>query len=202
MIGFVIPSIGRDSIKYSLESLISQTDSEWKCWVGFDGKNKNDIDQSNLIFDDRINYLYFGEKKGKSAHHGNAGLVRNSIISNVSEDCEWIGFLDDDDTLSKFYIEILKREQQKYEFDCCVFRMRYDSENQKIIPPLGMDQIKQNYVGISFAVNKNFLIKNEIKFTNDNAEDFLFLNQIEKVGKIHISSHICYNVNGYTYGKK
>lgn len=200
MIGFVIPSIGRDTIKYSLNSLMNQTDPDWKCWVGFDGKSKDEIDQNNLISDGRINYLYYKEKKGKSAHHGNAGLVRNSIISNVSVDCEWIGFLDDDDTLSKFYVEILKREIQKSEFDCCVFRMRYDSENEKIVPPIGMNKIIQNYVGISFAVNRNFLVSNNLKFENNNAEDFLFLSEIQKIGKVYISPHICYNVNGYTYG--
>jgi glycosyltransferase involved in cell wall biosynthesis len=200
MIGFVIPSIGRETLKYSLRSLLNQTDSNWKCWVGFDGKSEGEVDESILIEDERINYLYFSEKKGQSAHHGNAGLVRNSIISNISDDCEWIGFLDDDDTLSKFYIELLKRERIKQQFDCCVFRMRYDSENKKVIPPFGMNQIIQNYVGISFAVNKKFLLDNDLKFENNNAEDFLMLKQIQNKGKIHISSHICYNVNGHTYG--
>jgi glycosyltransferase involved in cell wall biosynthesis len=200
MIGFVIPSIGRETLKYSLQSLLNQTDSNWKCWVGFDGKSEDEIDKSILIEDERINYLYFSEKKGQSTYHGNAGLVRNTIISNISDDCEWIGFLDDDDTLSKFYIELLKREYDKQQFDCCVFRMRYDSENKKVIPPFGMNDIVQNFVGISFAVNKKFLIDNNLKFENNNAEDFLMLQQIKNKGIIHVSSHICYNVNGHAYG--
>ena len=200
MIGFVIPSIGRETLKYSLQSLLNQTNSNWKCWVGFDGKSEDEIDKSILIDDDRITYLYFSEKQGQSAHHGNAGLVRNSIISNITDDCEWVGFLDDDYTISKFYVELLNREIEKQSFDCCVFRMRYDSENKKVLPPFSMNEIVQNFVGISFAVNKKFLNDNELKFENNNAEDFLMLKTIQGKGKVYISSHICYNVNRHSYG--
>jgi hypothetical protein len=201
MIGFVVPSIGRDSIKFTLQSLTNQTNPNWKCWVGFDGKCEDDIDKNNLIEDSRINYLYFKDKLGVSAHHGNAGYVRNSIISHITEDCDWIGFVDDDDTLSKFYIEILELEKTKFKFDCCIFRMRYDEDNQKVIPPFGMNHLQQNYVGISFCVSKKFIAENNIKFTNDNAEDFKFLKEInDKGGKIYISPHITYNVNGHSYG--
>ncbi len=203
MISFVIPSIGRNTIKYSIQSLLNQTIQDWKCVVGFDGKGENDIDKSLIVMDDRIKYVYFSEKMGVSAHHGNAGLVRNSIINHLDNDTDWIGFLDDDDTLSKFYIEILKLEKTKYEFDCCVFRMRYDKDNQKVIPPFEMNYLQQNYVGISFCVNKKFIEKNNIKFTNDNAEDFKFLKEIyDRGGKIHISSHVAYNVNGHSYGQE
>ena len=201
MIGFIIPSIGRSSIKYTLESLLKQTHQEWKCYVGFDGKKQNEIDSSILVDDNRIKYIYFGEKIGdESQYHGNAGQVRNLIIDNMDDDIDWIGFVDDDDTLSKYYVEILELEKTKYDFDCCVFRMRYDKNNDKVIPPFGMNIIQQNFVGISFCVNKKFIDENKILFVNDNAEDFKFLKQInENGGKIYISNHVAYNVNGYTY---
>lgn len=201
MIGFVIPSIGRSTIKFTLESLVNQTNPNWKCYVGFDGKNKIDIDSSILINDDRIKYFYFGEKLGdEKQHHGNAGQVRNSIIKHMDNDIEWIGFVDDDDTLSKYYVEILDLEKTKGDFDCCVFRMRYDRDNKKVIPPLGMNKIQQNFVGISFCVRKKFVDEYKIAFINDNAEDFKFLKQIsDNGGKIHISNHVTYNVNGHEY---
>lgn len=201
MIAFIIPSIGRPTIKFTLESLLKQTHQEWKCYVGFDGKRKDEIDFSILVEDERIKYLYFGEKMGdERQHHGNAGQVRNSIIKNIDDDIDWIGFVDDDDTLSKYYIEILDLEKSKSNFDCCVFRMRYDKNNNKVIPPFGMDVIQQNFVGISFCVNRKFIDDNQISFVNDNAEDFKFLKQInEKGGKIQISNHITYNVNGHQY---
>jgi glycosyltransferase involved in cell wall biosynthesis len=203
MISFVIPSIGRNTIKYSIQSLLNQTIQDWKCVIGFDGIAEGDIDKGILVDDSRIEYLYLSEKMGQSAHHGNAGLVRNSIIEQLSDDTEWIGFLDDDDTLTRFYIEILELEKTKFKFDCCVFRMRYDKDNQKVIPPFGMNHLQQNYVGISFCVSKKFITENNIKFTNDNAEDFKFLKEIhDRGGRIHISSHITYNVNGHSYGQE
>lgn len=203
MINFVIPSVGRESLRYSLESLINQTNTNWNCIVGFDGKSKEDIDPSILINDERIEYLYFSEKKGETGFHGNAGLVRNSIIDKIHNSMEWVGFLDDDDTLSKFYVELLEYELTKNQFDCCVFRMRYDNDNQKVLPPFDMNHLQQNYVGISFCVNRSFVCSKGIKFKNDNAEDFKYLKEIyDNDGKIHLSNHIAYNVNGYTYGKK
>lgn len=196
MIGFVIPSIGRETLKHSLQSLLNQTDSDWKCWVGFDGKSESEIDKSILVDDNRITYLYFSEKQGQSAHHGNAGLVRNAIIGNVDSDINWIAFLDDDDTLSKYYVEIFKLEKTKSSFDCCVFRMRYDKDNQKIVPPFGMNYLAQNFVGISFCVRKEFIDKNQVFFENNNAEDFMFLKKLSDRGaKIYISPHVAYNVN-------
>jgi glycosyltransferase involved in cell wall biosynthesis len=201
MIGFIIPSIGRETITVTLESLVNQTNPNWKCYVGFDGKEESDIDPSILVQDERIKYFYFGEKLGdETKHHGNAGQVRNSIIGRIDDDIEWIGFVDDDDTLSKYYVEILELEKNKKEFDCCVFRMRYDKDNIKILPPFNMDTIKQNFVGISFCVRRKFIDKNKISFVNDNAEDFKYLKKISDCnGEIHISSHITYNVNGYQY---
>jgi hypothetical protein len=201
MIGFVIPSIGRPTIKNTLNSLLNQTEIEWKCYVGFDGKKQSDIDPLILVDDSRIKYFYFGEKLGsEKEHHGNAGQVRNAIIRNIDSDIEWIAFVDDDDTLSKYYIEILNLEKTKNDFDCCVFRMRYDKNNSKVVPPFGMNYLAQNFVGISFCVKKDFLDNNQVLFENNNAEDFMLLKQItDKDGKIHISPHVTYNVNGCQY---
>jgi hypothetical protein len=201
MIGFVIPSIGRSTITSTLNSLLKQTNSEWRCYVGFDGKKETDIDKSILVDDSRIKYFYFGEKLGsEKEHHGNAGQVRNAIIRNLDSDIDWIAFVDDDDTLSKYYVEVLELEKTKSDIDCCVFRMRYDKDNQKVVPPFEMNYLAQNFVGISFSVRKQFLDKNQILFENNNAEDFMFLKQVsDKGGNIYISPHVTYNVNGHEY---
>jgi len=201
MIGFVIPSIGRPTLTATLNSLLYQTNSNWKCYVGFDGKKEFEISKSILVDDSRIKYFYFGEKLGSEKEfHGNAGQVRNAIIRNLDPEIDWIGFVDDDDTLSKYYTEILELEKTKSNIDCCVFRMRYDKDNQKIVPPFGMNYLMQNYVGISFSVRRKFIEYNNILFENDNAEDFMFLKSIsDNQGKIYISSHVTYNVNGYEY---
>lgn len=191
MIDFIIPSIGRNTINRSLVSLVNQTDPEWKCYVGFDGLTKEQVDLE-LPQDDRIHYFYLSEKLGNSAHHGNAGRVRNKIISSIENPSEWIGFLDDDDSLSLYYVEILKNELKKDDCDCFVFRMNLDGN---IIPPFSMTELQQNYVGISFCVKRDFIMKNKIEFENNNAEDFMFLQEIARYnGKIKMLPFVTYFV--------
>ena len=204
MINFVVPSIGRDTLKFTLESLVNQTDSDWECWVGFDGLTKEDVDTDILIDDDRIHYIYMKDKLGNAGHHGNAGLVRNSIIEQINNDRKWIGFVDDDDTLNVDYVKTTKRvEEEAPDFDVCVYRMQYDRHGMKIVPPPGMKNIQQNYVGISFFAKKKFIEDNSIKFVNDNAEDFKFLSSIgENGGKIAMTEFVMYNVEGHKYANE
>jgi glycosyltransferase involved in cell wall biosynthesis len=200
MINFVIPSIGRETLKYTLESILNQTDPDWECWVGFDGLSESEVDSKILIKDERIHYIYLKDKIGKSSHHGNAGLVRNSIMENIDNDKGWIGFVDDDDTIQREYVQNVRRITDEVDIDVCVFRMRYDRYGMKIIPPPGMKEIKQNYVGISFFVRKNFIEENKIYFVNDNAEDFKYLESIIKSkGKVAMTELVMYNVEGYKY---
>ena len=192
MIDFIIPSVGRLTLKKSLESLINQTNPNWRAYVGFDGLNEDQIDKNILIEDDRIIYFYLPQKLGTSSFHGNAGQVRNKIISLINQRNQWTGFLDDDDTISKHYLEILENEIKKEYYDCYVFRM---DNNGSIIPPLDVNTLIQNHVGISFASNTSFLNENNIVFCNDNAEDFKFLMEISKYnGDIKILPFICYYV--------
>lgn len=194
MINFVIPSIGRKTLKYSLQSLLNQTNSKWKCTVGFDGLKSEEIQEDIILNDERINYLYLKDKLGKFTNiHGNAGFVRNYIISNLDDDCEWIAFLDDDDTVTEDYVDLFYKELESKSFDCCVFRMRL---GDRIVPSPDSNTITLNDVGISFVVNKNFLKKNNLQFENSDAEDYFFLKKIESLGgNIIISEHITYNVN-------
>lgn len=192
MIDFIIPSIGRETIKRSCESVMNQTDPYWNAYVGFDGLSEEQVDKNLLVDDFRIHYLYLKEKLGVSDFHGNAGRVRNKIIESIEYPSEWIGFLDDDDSLSQFYVEILHKEIEKEDHDCFVFRM---NDNGNIIPPFSMNELKQNHVGISFCVKRDFIMKHNIRFENNNCEDFLFLKQLmEHSAKIKILPVIGYFV--------
>ena len=193
MINFIIPSVGRSTLKNTLESLINQTNPNWECLVGFDGLSEDQIDQSILVYDNRIRYLYLKEKLGVFTNNGNAGEVRNYLISQISNNNEWIGFVDDDDTLKEYYIEKLDEELNNNKFDCCVFRM---VSGESIIPPLEIENdIIQGLVGISFCVNKKFILEKNIKFINSTSEDYNFLEKINNLnGCIYISKHITYNV--------
>lgn len=192
MFDFVIPSIGRASLVRSLKSLLQQSEVDWNCYVGFDGLKEEQINKEYLIDDSRIHYLYLEEKLGRSQFHGNAGLVRNKIIESIDSPSEWIGFLDDDDSLAHNYIEIIKNQVKICEYDCYVFRMNH---NDNIIPPYHMMDLIQNHVGISFCVRSEFINNNNIKFINDNDEDFKFLEQIHKNnGRIKLLPYVGYFV--------
>lgn len=212
MIDFVIPSVGRPTLLRSIRSLINQgsffrdRNIDWRAFVGFDGIAEDAIDKNILTYDDRVTYFYSPTKIGLTGNWGegysqsNAGLVRNWIISQIKSPNEWIGFLDDDDTLTNYYLDTFSIELKSKEFDCCVFRMRYDPGGEKIIPPLGVNQIIENQVGISFCVNKKFLKKSGVKFDNDIKEDYKFLKSLENSGaKIYISNYVTYNVNSINY---
>ena len=139
-ITFIIPTVARTSLNNSLNSLLKQTDSEWCAYVGFDGLTEEQI-KTDLIKDDRIKYFYL-PKTGflknvdfKAQNHSKAGNVRNQLLKKQFQS-EWIGFLDDDDTLTSDYVERLKLESNKNDFDCCVFRSREEFNIFYVVRPL------------------------------------------------------------------
>jgi glycosyltransferase involved in cell wall biosynthesis len=181
-ITFIIPTIGRETLQYSINSLLNQTIKIWSAIIIFDGVKiniKND--------DERINLIEI-EKMGLNIN--SAGLVRNYGMSLVKSD--WIAFLDDDDIISNNYIEIFYNELKKYsEIDLLIFRMNY---LDRIIPKIDADNFYLCDVGISFIMNRR-IYDNNILFVPDGAEDFLYLDKIRKNGyKIMISQYTTYFV--------
>lgn len=205
MIDYVIPSVARPTLTRTLNSLLDQNfifsdNKEWNAFVGFDGIPEKNINKNNLVKNEKINYIYFENKLGCVGEWemGNAGLVRNEIIKYIDTPNQWIAFVDDDDTITPYYIDslYLEIENSPKPFDCCVFRMRFDPGGEKILPPLREDELIEDKVGISFCVRKSFLKKHNIKFVNDSREDFKFLMSLKEAGaSIHISKYVTYNVN-------
>ena len=189
-ITFIIPTIGRESLINSLNSLLQQDDENWNALVIFDG-----IDiQDNLINDNRIKYLKT-EKLGNEYIKSKAGLVRNYGINYININnitTEWIAFLDDDDTISNDYIYRLKEEIfLNNNIETCIFRMCYS--NKYILPTICDKNINRNKVGISFAI-KSYISK-IILFQNNPFEDYFYLKEIQnKKYKILISSYVTYFV--------
>lgn len=186
LITVLIPSIGRATLSRTLDSLLQQKNPRWTAYVGFDG-----CTPQKPVIDSRINYVYLN-KVGGGLNHG--GMVRNCLFPLVTTD--WVCFLDDDDTFRSHYIDAFIYEiQNNLDADCIVFRMSYDSQDKKVLPPLNLSSPQPCQVGISFAVRRKFLDKEDIKFENDSFEDFLLLQEIEKAnGKIVFSKEITYNV--------
>lgn len=184
----IIPSIGRASLKSSLESLQNQSSSNWLALVGFDG-----VSPPQPVFDNRITYVYLAQKVGGGSNHG--GEARNKLIPLVTTD--WLCFLDDDDTFRPNYMDALAGElTAKSDADCIIFRMSYDCRDSKVLPPPYLKNVQACLVGISCAIKKSFLIQNNIEFKNGPLEDYNFLKQIETSnGKVVFSKEIVYNVS-------
>jgi len=200
MITFIIPTIGRNSLLYTLESLLNQTDTEWNAILVLDGINKKDLntDLINILNDNRF---IIHEIKKMGIGINSAGNVRNygmSTIKNNDLNTEWFAFLDDDDTIASDYIEVFKNELLMYPFiDVYIYRMI--NNDNRIIPKLNSINFEICDVGISFII-KYDIYKSGIEFDPDSAEDFLYLNKIRKDGyKIMISPYIKYFVRNFEY---
>jgi glycosyltransferase involved in cell wall biosynthesis len=190
-ITFIIPTIGRNSLLDSIESLINQDYSNWEAIIVFDGV-KNNFD----INDKRITLVEIEKKIGNLEKKNSAGNVRNFGFKYV-KNSEWIGFLDDDDYLSNNYISNLKEEIKiNNNIEVCIFRMGY--ENKFILPTANDRNIIRNKVGISFAIKK-YIINNTLFFNNP-FEDFIFLKELQKKKyKILISSYVTYFIRTKPY---
>ena len=182
MITFIIPSLNRPTLQRTIDSLINQTNPNWKAIVVFDGVD-------GITFEDeRITTLNINKTGLEGPKNGHSGLVRNEGIKLV--DTDWIGFLDDDDSLDKNYVKTLFEKYQKYDF--VVWRMVY--ENGFILPPISMNDLVFARVGISFCYKKN--IFKELLFSqNRDGEDFDFLMGLKKQSnKFIITPEVMYKV--------
>lgn len=182
MITFIIPSLNRPTLKRSIESLINQTNPNWKAIIIYDG-----ID-GDTFNDERITTIKINKTGLIGPNNGQSGLVRNEGIKLV--DSEWIGFLDDDDTIGKDYVKTLIEKYNEYDF--VVWRMVYN--NGLVLPPFSLNELKFARVGISFCYKKT--IFKELLFKNNrDGEDFDFLMELKKQSnKFVITPEVMYNV--------
>lgn len=183
MITFIIPSLNRITLKRTINSLLVQTNPNWKCIVIFDGV------EGSKFEDERIKTISIN-KTGLSGVtiNGQSGLVRNVGIKLA--DTEWIGFLDDDDSIDKDYVKILSEKYKNYDF--VVWRMKY--ENGTVLPPFSMNELIFARVGISFCYKKS-KFKDLLFERNRDGEDFDFLMGLKnKSNQFIITPEIFYNV--------
>jgi len=194
MITFIVPSIGRDTLGRTLQSLIQQTDPGWTCMVVMDGV---DIPRE-LPADERIRYMRI-DKTGELNH---GGRVRNAGM-RASTDSTWFAFVDDDDTLTSDYVEKLRKSiLEMPDVEVFIFRM---INKDGIHPAFDATDFKAYNVGISFAIRASIFRQDGIGFEPCDKEDYNFLDRARNAGKnIHILPYICYyvrqnaSVNGVT----
>jgi len=163
-ITFIIPSLNRPTLERSVNSLIKQKNPNWECVIIYDGVD------GPTFKDDRIRIIKIGKTGNIVNNIGQSGLVRNHGIKNVNT--EWIGFLDDDDTLHPNYVNDLFKKYSNY--DLVIMRMKDKLGN--VFPRLSNTNIKFGNVGISICYKNKF---GEILFDeNKNGEDFDFVKKL------------------------
>jgi glycosyltransferase involved in cell wall biosynthesis len=180
-ITFIIPSLNRETLPNTVKSLLDQTNDNWECIIVYDGVD-------GIHFDDgRIQTIRIDKTGDFSNHHGKSGLVRNKGIEVANT--EWIGFLDDDDTINSDYVKTLFEKYVDYDF--VVWRMRYS--NGRVLPSLQNSNLIFGDVGISFCYKNKF---NSLLFDNNrDGEDFDFLMKLKDLtNNWVITPEVYYNV--------
>lgn len=183
---FITPSLNRPTLPRAIQSLYNQTDTRWKSIIIYDN-----VDATVTFTSDKIKTLTTNSKLGihdPEQPHNAAGLVRNIGLKNV--DTKWTAFLDDDDTLTSNYVELLLSKYS--EFDLVIFKM-HCTKNNAIIPRGQHLAIQHSNVGISFAFKTP---KEPILFDrNLNGEDFEFVKKLIDMGYKHtVTEEVCYHV--------
>ena len=186
LITFIIPTIGRSTLSKTLDCLINQSNPNWKAIVIFDG-----IFSSIIYTDPRIRIIE-SPKLGEGTN--GAGLVRNYGITFA--DTEWVAFVDDDDNLSRRYVDIFIEETNAYTLaDIIIFRM--EAYKDCILPKFSTDTFYFEEVGISFAVKKKVFDEGHV-FIPSKKEDFVYLDEARnKKYNIMISPYVTYFVRNY-----
>jgi hypothetical protein len=187
----VIPSIGRPSIKNTIQSLIDLHSNNWNAIIVFDGVDKESVDYPH---DERIKEYSIEKVSKLGVNH--AGNVRNYGIKQV-ETSEWIGFVDDDDSLGRDYIDNLKSESKDYpDADCVVFRGFYSFWNTTL-PQSDSKFLLSRSVGITFAAKKK--VFDTHKFVPGSEEDYNFLQELDKEYNILLSPFLNYFVRSLPF---
>lgn len=181
LITFIIPSINRPTLDSTIQSLLNQTNPNWECFLLYDGVEGKKFD------DPRIKIFNLNKLGKKGERHGNAGLVRNEGIKMSTT--EWIGFLDDDDTIHEDYVKTLSEKYTTYDF--VVWRMK--TTDGKIYPELTRNNLIKNRVGISISFKNK--LPNMLFDNNDDSEDFEFVDKLQNTTKnFIITTEIFYNI--------
>jgi hypothetical protein len=184
---FVIPTIGRSTLGRTKQSLLDQTDPDWKAVIVADN-----LPRALPVHDSRIVMIWTLSKLGASHF---SGMVRNRGMTLA--DSDWIAFVDDDDRLDEHYVEWLRQEATGH--DLVVFRMRYSPPREDGVAVLprstNVSGMGAGEVGISFAVRTTFQRQHDIWFRNEEFEDWLFIKRCLDAGaRCKISEHVAYYV--------
>eukprot|EP00977_Amphora_coffeiformis_P012134 scaffold2992_cov214-Amphora_coffeaeformis.AAC.16 len=183
IVSFIIPStLKRGTLKRTIQSLQRQTIPHWEAIVGVDMKTSPfssteafNTEAQKYNNDPRVRIIPIvteSDDRGDSPARNGAGGVRNVMMQEHAR-ADWVAFVDDDDTLTPYYIDYLQqglqqlsssssqqRQHQSSSADILIFRMKLNSLQEEwykgILPPLPHGPVSSLLtVGISFAVRRS-----------------------------------------------
>lgn len=175
---FVVPTIGRPTLERTLQSIAAQTTLEWNALVIADCLDGFSLPRVH-------NHIFSLNTDFKRGAPGMSGLVRDCALSHACG--EWIGFVDDDDTIDPRYVEWLKEEGASA--DVVIFRMT--PGGGYVLPP--GNELFAGGVGISYAIRAAFQRDHNLWFPNSPIEDWIFLQMAMSYGaRVKVSSRVAY----------
>lgn len=180
---FIIPTLGRETLRRALESVRDQTDQDWNAHVIGDGLAAA---WTPPWLHPRILYANIEVRQGKENH---GAEPRNQAMRHAVG--QWLCFLDDDDRLDVDYLKWLRAESE--DKDLVVFQMRYSDGS--VLPPLGTVSLAAGQVGISFAIRAEFQRERKLWFSPSAEEDWTFLKSaIDSGARGRLSEKVAYYV--------
>lgn len=176
---FIIPSIGRPSLKTAIESALNQNDYNTNVIVVFDNCNINE-----MINDDRVIYIRTHKNVWGSGAR-NVGI--DYSIKNIKT--EFISFLDDDDYVLPNFNKVLYN-YKNYELIIHSMKYEYHPKKRKIIPVSSGKEIQRGWMGIGMSVKTKVLKSINVRFIPQSAADFMFAKTLISKGVNHYKTGI------------
>jgi hypothetical protein len=215
---FITPTYGRESLGATLATIHNQTKSCWRVIVvsstGTGLPVLSDSPDSkiapyllpDIAKDPRISFLTVNA----TVHSNYGGVARNTALeylaSRPGATTRWVGFVDDDDTVSQHYVAwLLDEEERNADASCVLFRMHCEGCMAPLIPPPRLRHIAHGFAGISFALKTRITEPRGggrggqgVLFEGGAAEDFeLLMRVLYQQLTLVISPHTAYFVHGH-----
>ncbi|MCG3707682.1 glycosyltransferase family 2 protein [Aliarcobacter butzleri] len=106
----ITPTYNRaHTIERAIKSMKEQTYENWEMIISDDGSTDNteELLKKYLREDSRIKYI-------KAEKNGGVGKARNIGFQNISDNTDWIGFLDSDDIFVDNALELMKKKIEEF----------------------------------------------------------------------------------------
>ena len=199
-LSFITPTLlNRRTLNLTLDSLFNQTRMGWEVVVGVDmvaaklGTEEAVRQKAGNFLQGppRVRYVPINSTSADRGMKGNgSGGIRNRMILDVARG-DWVAFVDDDDTLSPYYVKMLEDAiRGDPTVDVVIFRMDHSKKSAQspILPPReDVETFKREEVGISFAVRRSVFTdnssNNSVVFVPSYVEDFNFLQSAYTKGR-------------------